>query len=172
MRQRLLALLAPPKRANLEKADRLIAATVFAPVFAATFPVVLPFLFMQSAGPTLRESIIIAVSMLFLIGFIFERFANRSPRGTGLSTILLGNALLGGHKIVRRLLRPPSRHAQRSTAHHARTVSEHAPKFSELNPILAPSTLRNHLAYRTRVPTRTHLVPSPATTKCNAAVRH
>src|SRR4051794_33914922 len=56
VRQRLTQLPEPPTQAKLRKGDYLGAAGVFLLVFLCTFPVVIPFLVMRSAGPALRFS--------------------------------------------------------------------------------------------------------------------
>src|SRR5688572_12768634 len=56
MHQRLTQLPEPPDRADLSKDDCLGAAGVFLLVFLSTFPVVIPFMFMQNAGAALRFS--------------------------------------------------------------------------------------------------------------------
>jgi VIT1/CCC1 family predicted Fe2+/Mn2+ transporter len=84
----------PPERVRLDRHDWLAALGVFLLVFAATFPVAIPFIFMQSAGPALRASNAVAVTMMFVLGYAFGRVAGRNPGLTGVSFVLLGAALV------------------------------------------------------------------------------
>lgn len=95
MRQRLLELPEPPARARLSKDDWLGAAGVFLLVFLSTFPVAIPFLFMQSAQPALRLSNGIAILMLFLAGYAYGRCVDRHPWLTGIAMVVLGSVLVG-----------------------------------------------------------------------------
>jgi len=93
--RRLLQLPEPPERANLSKDDWLGAIGVFAIVFVSTFPVVIPFIFMQKVGPALRLSNAIAIVMLFLTGYAFGRITGRHPWLVGLAMVVLGSILAG-----------------------------------------------------------------------------
>jgi VIT1/CCC1 family predicted Fe2+/Mn2+ transporter len=95
MRQRLLQLPEPPARARLQQDDWLGAAGVFLLVFLSTFPVAIPFLFMQSALPALRLSNAIAILMLFLAGYAYGRCVDRHPWLTGIAMVALGSVLVG-----------------------------------------------------------------------------
>src|SRR5687767_2565357 len=66
MRQRLLQLPAPPERARLGKTDWMGALGVFLLVFLSTFPVAVPFIFMQNLNPAMRLSNTVAMVMLFI----------------------------------------------------------------------------------------------------------
>jgi hypothetical protein len=85
----------PPERATLGRKDWLGALAVFVWVFLATFPVAIPFMFMQSAGLAMRLSNTIAVLMLFLTGYAFGRITSRRPWAMGISMVLLGAILVG-----------------------------------------------------------------------------
>jgi len=95
MRQRLSALPAPPARARLDKDTWLGALGVFLLVFLSTFPVVIPFIFMQDAMRALRVSNAIAVGMLFLTGYAFAHITGRRRWLAGISMVFLGSALVG-----------------------------------------------------------------------------
>jgi VIT1/CCC1 family predicted Fe2+/Mn2+ transporter len=95
MRQRLVALPEPAGTARLDGADWRGAAAVFGWVFLTTFPVALPFLFMQRAGPALRVSNAIAIAMLFATGWVFGRITSRRPWLMGVTMVILGAALVG-----------------------------------------------------------------------------
>ena len=94
MRQRLIELPAPPESARLSKDDLLGSLGVFVLVFLSTFPVAIPFIFMQNAAPALRISNAIAIVMLFLLGYAFGRRAGRNPWVIGISMVILGAGLV------------------------------------------------------------------------------
>jgi VIT1/CCC1 family predicted Fe2+/Mn2+ transporter len=95
MRQRLIQLPEPPRRAGWDKSDWLGALGVFLLVFLATFPVVIPFIFMRNVAPAMRVSNAIAVALLFLTGFVFGRITGRRPWAVGLSMVVVGLILVG-----------------------------------------------------------------------------
>ena len=94
MRQRLTGLPEPPARVRLRKQDWLGALAVFFWVFCSTFPVVIPFIFMQNVLPAMRASNAVAVVMLFMTGFAFGRCAGRNPWLTGGGMLILGLVLV------------------------------------------------------------------------------
>ncbi|HET7535235.1 MAG TPA: hypothetical protein VFJ90_02190 [Candidatus Didemnitutus sp.] len=91
---RLLKLPAPPARARLDGSDWLGAFGVFLWVFFTTFPVSLPFIFMQHLGPAMRVSNGIAVAMLFISGIAYARVVGRSAWVIGTLMVGLGLALV------------------------------------------------------------------------------
>jgi hypothetical protein len=95
MCQRLKDLPEPPERARLGKSEGLGALAVFLLVFLSTFPVVIPFLFMNNAWLALRASNVIAIVMLFLTGYAFGRITGRHPWVIGVSMVILGAILVG-----------------------------------------------------------------------------
>jgi VIT1/CCC1 family predicted Fe2+/Mn2+ transporter len=95
MRQRLVALPEPPTRTRLEREDWQGALAVFGWVFLTTFPVALPFIFMDQAGLALRVSNGIAIAMLFATGWAFGKITSRQPWGMGVTMVILGAALVG-----------------------------------------------------------------------------
>ena len=56
------------------------AWAVFLLVFIATFPVAIPFMFIDSAPIAMRVSNAVAVAMLFAAGFAYGKVIHRSPR--------------------------------------------------------------------------------------------
>jgi hypothetical protein len=94
IRERLKQLPEPPAHAHLRKDDWQGAAGVFLLVFLSTFPVVIPFIFMQDAVRALRISNIVAVAMLFLTGYAYGRCVGRHPWFLGFSMVLLGAVLV------------------------------------------------------------------------------
>jgi VIT1/CCC1 family predicted Fe2+/Mn2+ transporter len=95
MRQRLVQLPEPPARARLSKDEWLGALGVFLIVFASTFPVALPFIFMRNVGPAMRVSNAIAIVMLFLTGYAFGRMTGRRPWLVGAAMVVIGSFLVG-----------------------------------------------------------------------------
>lgn len=69
------------------------ALGVFLLVTVSTFPVVVPFLFTRNAATALRLSHAIALTMLFLIGWAFGRYAGLRPLLTGVSMLGIGVVL-------------------------------------------------------------------------------
>jgi hypothetical protein len=94
MRTRLKQLPELPTRPPLRKDDWLGAGAVFLLMFVATFPVVVPFMFMDDAMRALRVSNGIAVAMLFGAGYSLGRYAGQGPWRTGFAMVLIGVALV------------------------------------------------------------------------------
>jgi len=94
LRQRLQGLPEPAVRPRLSKDDLLAGLSVFLWVFVSTFPVVLPFLFMQDARPALRTSNAIAIVMLFFVGYSLGRHAGLRPWLMGLAMVIVGTVLV------------------------------------------------------------------------------
>jgi VIT1/CCC1 family predicted Fe2+/Mn2+ transporter len=64
-------------------------------VFASTFPVVIPFLFISGVGPALRLSNAVAIVMMFVCGYVFARCIGLRPWPTGLVMVASGCAMVG-----------------------------------------------------------------------------
>jgi VIT1/CCC1 family predicted Fe2+/Mn2+ transporter len=94
MRQRLQALPEPPERAHLRAEDWLGAVGVFLLVFLSTFPVAVPFIFMQNTLLAMRVSNGIAIVMLLGAGMAYGRCVGRSPWGFGIGMVVLGAMLV------------------------------------------------------------------------------
>jgi hypothetical protein len=94
MRRKLLLLPAPTGSARLQREDWLGAGAVFLWVFAITFPVAVPFIFMHDVGPAMRVSNAVAIALLFLTGWAFGRVVEYRPWITGLSMVVLGSVLV------------------------------------------------------------------------------
>ena len=94
IRQRLARLPEPPAHARLDKDDWLGAIGVFILVFLSTFPVAIPFIFMNEAGPALRVSNAIAIVMLFLLGWTFGTMTGRRPWLVGIAMVAIGAMLV------------------------------------------------------------------------------
>jgi VIT1/CCC1 family predicted Fe2+/Mn2+ transporter len=77
----------------LTRRDLLGALAVFLLVFLSTFPVVLPFVFIDDPGLAKRVSAAVAIVMLFGCGWSWGRHAGRKAWRTGLVMVLLGLAV-------------------------------------------------------------------------------
>jgi VIT1/CCC1 family predicted Fe2+/Mn2+ transporter len=93
LRQRLSSVSAPPGARLISKEDWLGAAGVFLLVFLSTFPVVVPFMFMDDTWLAMRVSNAIAIVMLFGCGYILGRYAGWHPWLVGLIMVILGTTL-------------------------------------------------------------------------------
>jgi VIT1/CCC1 family predicted Fe2+/Mn2+ transporter len=95
MRKKLAQLPEPPTHPRLRKTEWLGALSVFLWVFLTTFPVAIPFIFMNDVARAMRVSNIIAIILLFLTGYAFGRVAEYRPWLTGLAMVVLGSVLVG-----------------------------------------------------------------------------
>ncbi|BDG01939.1 VIT1/CCC1 transporter family protein [Anaeromyxobacter oryzae] len=96
MRQRLAGAPPPPARPWLGRDDVLAALAVCLLVFVATFPVVIPFFFVEEARTALRLSNAVAIVMLYALGHLAARQAGGRPWRFGLAMVLLGAVLVAG----------------------------------------------------------------------------
>lgn len=94
LRQRLAALPPSPGRLPLHGQDFAGAAGIFALVVFATFPVVVPFIFIDQAALAVRVSNGIALAMLFISGCVLARFAGGRAWYSGFSLALTGAVLM------------------------------------------------------------------------------
>jgi VIT1/CCC1 family predicted Fe2+/Mn2+ transporter len=81
---------APPRRMHFERVHLCGALGVFLMVFGSTFPVVLPFLFVQDLRLAMRLSGAVAIVMLFGCGYAWGRYAGGWPLRTGLAMVATG----------------------------------------------------------------------------------
>ncbi len=93
--RRLMQLPGAPARAHLSKDEWLGSLGVFIIVFLSTFPVAIPFIFMQDVGRAMRVSNAIAIVMLFVLGNSFGVMTGRRPWLVGIAMVALGAALVG-----------------------------------------------------------------------------
>jgi hypothetical protein len=98
--QRLRQLPEQPERATLSAQEWKGGVAVFLLVFLSTFPVVVPFMVMTSVAPALRVSNGIAILMLCIAGFMYGRYAGRSPFRVGISMVVLGALLAGLTRVL------------------------------------------------------------------------
>jgi len=83
-----------PERATLAWDDLRAAGAIFALVVLATFPVVLPFALMQDVAAAKSLSRAIALTMLFIGGFAFGRYAGYGSWKAGFGMTALGTVLV------------------------------------------------------------------------------
>jgi VIT1/CCC1 family predicted Fe2+/Mn2+ transporter len=93
MRRYLIA--APVPRTGLSVQDFLAALEVFGLVVAATFPVVLPFVFIHETAHALRLSNLLSIATLFVCGHVLGRHARSNAWGFGFTMAGIGTALVG-----------------------------------------------------------------------------
>lgn len=93
--ERLVKLEDVPKSALINWYDLKTAFIILLLVFTCTFPVALPFLFIQNTALSLRLSNGIALLILFSGGFSVGKYAGFRPFVSGLAILLLGIILVG-----------------------------------------------------------------------------
>ena len=81
--------------AKLAWADYAGALEVFVLVVLATFPVVVPFIFLRDTALALRASNALAIATLFAGGYALGRYAEASPWRFGLALAAIGVVLVG-----------------------------------------------------------------------------
>jgi VIT1/CCC1 family predicted Fe2+/Mn2+ transporter len=79
-------------RPKLTGRDFVGASGICILVILSTFPVVLPFAVFEDARLALRVSNAIAITLLFVCGFLFARYAGLRPWTTGLIMVAVGVA--------------------------------------------------------------------------------
>ena len=94
LHQGIVAIPALPERPSIERDDWMRAFGVFLLVFLSTFPVVIPFMFIDDVYRALRTSNVVAIVMLFASGYVLARHGGFRPLLTGISVVLLGIALV------------------------------------------------------------------------------
>jgi len=94
IRERIVALPAVPEKPKLRLEDLLAALGIFLIVVGSTFPVALPFVFIDDAGTALFVSRSIAITMLFLAGLALGRYAGYGSWKTGVMMAGLGTVVV------------------------------------------------------------------------------
>lgn len=94
IRQKLLQSTEVPTRPRLGKPEWLGAIGVFFWVFVTTFPVAIPFIFMENLARAMRFSNAIAIVLLFLAGYAFAQIAEYRRWLTGIGMVVLGGILV------------------------------------------------------------------------------
>jgi VIT1/CCC1 family predicted Fe2+/Mn2+ transporter len=95
VRQKLVQMPEPPLRPRLGKSEWLGGLGVFLWVFATTFPVAIPFIFMGDVGRAMRVSNTIAIVLLFVSGYAYGRVAEYRRWLTGIVMVGIGAVLVG-----------------------------------------------------------------------------
>jgi len=95
LRQKLQQLPEPSGGPKLTKRDWIGALGLCLLSFLATFPVVIPFIFLSDAKLALRASYAVAIVMLFCCGYVFGYHSGLRPWAAGLSMVAVGSALVG-----------------------------------------------------------------------------
>ncbi len=95
LRQKLQQLPKPSGAPRLTKRDWIGALGLCLLSFLATFPVVIPFIFLSDAKLALRTSYAVAIVMLFCCGYVFGYHSGLRPWAAGLSMVAVGSALVG-----------------------------------------------------------------------------
>jgi len=90
LRNGLLAIRPVPARPSLTRDDWMRAFAIFLLVFLSTFPVVIPFMIFNEVQLALRTSNLVAIVMLFGVGFVLAHHGGYRPVLTGISMVLLG----------------------------------------------------------------------------------
>ena len=85
----------PASHPRLSKRDWLGACAVFLLVVLSTFPVTVPFVFLQNVRLANRLSNLIAIGLLFVTGTAFGRHTGYHPRTMGIAMVVLGGILVG-----------------------------------------------------------------------------
>jgi hypothetical protein len=94
IRRKLLQIPEPPTSSKLTFKDYKRAAGIFLLVFLSTFPIVVPFIFINNLQVALRTSNVIAILIMFSCGWIWGKYAGRSRIVMGMLTSLLGIVLV------------------------------------------------------------------------------
>ncbi len=94
IRLKLAQLPDPPPRPRLGKDDWLGAVAVAVWVILTTFPVAIPFIFIDDVARAMRVSNAVAVALLFVTGYAFGRVAENRPWLTGIAMVGLGAGLV------------------------------------------------------------------------------
>ena len=95
IQERLVKLEDLPKSAIINLSDLRTAFMIFLLVFTCTFPVALPFIFINNTALALRLSNGIALLILFIGGFSVGKYAGFKPSVSGIGILLLGIVLVG-----------------------------------------------------------------------------
>lgn len=94
LRRGIVALPALPAGPSLQRDDWMKALGIFLLVFLSTFPVVIPFMIFDEVQRALRASNVVAITMLFAVGYLLARHGGYRPVLTGASMVLLGVVLV------------------------------------------------------------------------------
>lgn len=94
LRGRMLRDAARPLPVRLGLDDLKAALATFLLVVLATFPMVIPFLLIETTGTAIRVSNLVALAMLFLAGWLLARYSGGRTLLTGVVLAAVGAALI------------------------------------------------------------------------------
>ncbi|WP_200625851.1 hypothetical protein [Pseudomonas sp. LAM2023] len=94
LRERMLRDAARPIPARLGLDDFKAALATFLLVVVATFPVVIPFLLIDTTATAIRVSHLVALAMLYLAGWLLARYSGGRTQLTGVVLAAVGAALI------------------------------------------------------------------------------
>lgn len=94
IRQRIYHLSNPPSSAWFTFRELKTAAGIFLLVFLSTFPIVIPFFFIEEVQTALRTSNVVAIILMFCCGWILGRYAGRNRIVMGIAMSLIGILLV------------------------------------------------------------------------------
>lgn len=95
IKERIVKLEDVPKSALMNWSELRTAFMIFLLVFTCTFPVALPFIFINNTALALRLSNGIALLILFVGGFSVGKYSGFRPAVSGIGILLLGVILVG-----------------------------------------------------------------------------
>jgi VIT1/CCC1 family predicted Fe2+/Mn2+ transporter len=86
---------ASPQEALVRNDDVFGAFSCFLLVFFSTFPVIIPFLIMRNLEIATRASNLVAIVMLFAIGYEWAKYTNKNRLRAGIGMVLIGSIIVG-----------------------------------------------------------------------------
>ena len=95
MRKSLLRIPESSLRVRLTMTDLKMALGIFLLVFVSTFPVALPFTFIKDVHQALRISNVVAITLMFIAGWLLAKYSGYNKWLMGVGMILLGVVLVG-----------------------------------------------------------------------------
>lgn len=86
---------AVPQEAGITRDDIFGAISCFLLVFLSVFPVIIPFLIVRNLGMALRISNLVAIVMLFAIGYEWAKYTGKNRLKAGAGMVLIGTIIVG-----------------------------------------------------------------------------
>ena len=94
MRKALITIPESSLRVRLTMTDLKMALGIFLLVFVSTFPVALPFTFIRDVNLALRVSNVVAITLMFIAGWLLAKYSGYNRWFMGIAMILLGVVLV------------------------------------------------------------------------------
>lgn len=85
---------AAPPEARITRDDLLGAFSCFLLVFLSTFPVVVPFFMIRDLGIAIRISNLVAILMLFAVGYEWAGYTDKSRFRAGIAMVFIGSIIV------------------------------------------------------------------------------